>query len=440
MDFILILLLLFLNGVFAMYEMALVSSSRLRISIEAERGSNSARRLLKQMDKPEQTLSAIQIGITLIGILSGALGSMALADNLEPLFRLLPVIGVYAHQCAVVTTIVAITYLSLVIGELVPKALALNNPEGYALKLSIAISVLTKVSFPAVCLLSVSTRFIQKLLGVKTETESGMSTEEIKMVIAQSGESGKLLPGQSDILHGAINLTCRKVCELMTPRPEMVVLSTSDGRKDILETIVRYNYSRYLLVGESKDDIKGIVLVKDIVKVLSSSTDDSPSVDLLPVATAPLYLPEKVSAFKALQLFRKRSTKAGVVIDEYGGIEGLVTLHDLTESIFGPLGDDGKPAERDVVALGDGRYVVDGAANIAEVFDMLSIPIDPGIEKLGFSTICGLSMSFIGRMPQKGDSFCYKGYHFEILAMDEERVGKLLVKPLAKMGEASSMN
>ena len=427
MDFILIFLLLLLNGIFAMYEIALVSSSRVRISLEAERGNQAARRLLRQMDNPEQTLSAIQIGITLIGILSGALGGMTIADDVEPLFEQLPYLSAYASQCAVVTTIVVITYLSLVIGELVPKALALSKPEGYALKLSLPISLLTKTFYPAVALLSASTRLVQKLLGVKETAQSGMSGEEIKMIVKQSGESGKLHPAQSDLLRGAINLTDKRVCELMTPRHEMVVLPATCSRREILQTITRHNYSRYLLTGSDKDDVKGIVLVKDILKLLSDGSSATAPVNLASIATAPLYLPENLPALKALKLFREKSTKIGVVIDEYGGIEGLVTLQDLTQSIFGPVGDEAGPPAALLTPLGHGRYSIDGAANISDIFDRLSIPIDREILSSGFSTIGGLSMYFIGRLPHKGDVFSYKGRRFEVTAMEGERVARIML-------------
>lgn len=428
MDFILIFLLLVLNGLFAMYEIALVSSKRVRMSIEADRGNKAAQRVLRQMEKPEQTLSAIQIGITLIGILSGALGGMTIASDVEPLFENLPYVSNYAQQFSVVTTIVVITYLSLVIGELVPKALALNNPEGYALKLSLLISVVTKLFYPAVAVLSSSTKLIQRILGVKETGNGGMSGEELKMIVKQSGENGKLLPGQSDLLKGAINLTDKRICELMTPRHEMVVLPLSYSRKEILDTITKYNYSRYILTGKNKDDVRGIVLVKDVLKLLFSTFSDNPRVDLTSIAISPLYLPENVSALKAIRLFREKSTKIGVVIDEYGGIEGLVTLQDLTESIFGTVGDEDNPSEEMVKNAGKGIYIVDGSANIDDILEELGIPTDKEIANTGFTTIGGLSMYFIGRLPKVGDTFTYMGSEFKVMDMDGERVAKILVK------------
>lgn len=333
MEFVIIIALLLCNGLFAMYEIALVSSSKVRIRNLAEQGKRNAACVRKQMDAPEQTLSTIQIGITLIGIVSGAFGGMTLAADVEPLLARVPGLAGYAGKLSVVVTIALITYLSLVVGELVPKSIALGKPERYALRLAPLIQVLTWACYPLVWLLSVSTRLVNGLLGIKASGERPMTQEELKLILRQGSEQGVIDAHETEMLRDVFRFSDKRVHELMTPRHEMVVMHVTDGRQEVMETIRKHNYSKYVLVGGTRDDVRGIVSVKDIVLMMSRRA----AFDLQSVVRPPLFLPETLYAKKAVELFKKNKTKFAVVVNEYGGTEGLVTLHDLTESIFGDI-------------------------------------------------------------------------------------------------------
>ena len=424
MEFFIIILLLLLNGFFALYEIALVSANRVRITSLAEGGSHGAKRVLKQIQNPEQTLSTIQIGITLIGIVSGAFGGMALADNLEPLMARIPGAAPYAERLAVVVTIALITYLSLIIGELVPKAIALSRPERYAMLLSGPITVLTWVCFPFVWILSLSTRFVNHLLGVKGAETQAMTEEELKLMLQQSSEQGVIGSHEKEMLYDVFKFSDRHIKELMTPRHEMVVMHVSDSKEKVVETIERHNYSKYLLVGDNRDEVVGVVSVKDIVHLLNSP--DQPF-DLTRVAKPALLLPETIYAKKAVELFKTNKTKFGVVVDEYGGTEGIVTLHDLTESIFGDIVEGNETHAPEIVRRYDGSWLVDASINLDDFMEEMQIKQYDDIDSQGFNTLGGLAMYVLRKLPKTGDRFTYQDLQLEIVDMDGERIDKILV-------------
>ena len=333
MEFIIILFLLILNGIFAMYEIALVSSSKARLETLVSKGNKSAKGVLKQLEEPEKFLSTIQIGITLIGIISGAYGGVAIADDVTPLFAMIPGLELYAKDLAMVTTVAVITYLSLIIGELVPKSMALNNPERYATLLSPFMIILTKASYPFVCLLSASTKLTNKLIGMKDGEERQMTQEELKMILHQSSEQGVIDKEETEMLRDVFRFSDKRANELMTHRRDVVILHPDDTREKVMKTIEEEHYSKYLLVDERKDEIIGVVSVKDIILTMGNQKE----FNLREIARPPLFIPESLYANKVLELFKKNKNKFGVVVNEYGSTEGIITLHDLTESIFGDI-------------------------------------------------------------------------------------------------------
>lgn len=424
MELLILFLLLLLNGFFALYEIALVSSNRLRIQSRAEEGSRAAQRVLKQIRKPEQTLSTIQIGITLIGIISGAFGGMALADDMENLLRLIPGLAPYAGKLSVAVTIVFITYFSLIIGELVPKAIALSKPEQYAMLFSGPIKVLTWVCYPFVWLLSISTQFVNRLLGVRNATTQAMTEEELKMMLQQSSEQGVIGSHEKEMLYDVFKFSDRNIKELMTPRHEMVVMHASDSKEKVVETIEQHNYSKYLLVGESRDEVLGVVSVKDIVHLLN---DNTTPFDISQAAKPAFFLPETIYARKAVELFKSNKTKFGVVVDEYGGTEGIVTLNDLTESIFGNIVEGNEITEPEIIKRHDGSWLVDASVNLIDFMEEMGIKSYQDIDNQGFNTLGGLAMYILRKLPQTGDRFIYKDLQLEIVDMDGARIDKILV-------------
>ena len=422
MEFLVIILLLVLNGIFAMYEIALVSSSKARLETLVSKGNKSSRGVLKQLEEPEKFLSTIQIGITLIGIVSGAFGGVAIADDVTPLFAMIPGAEVYAKDLAMIPTVIVITYLSLIIGELVPKSIALSNPERYATLLSPVMILLTKISFPFVWLLSISTRLLNKLIGLKSE-ERLMTQEELKMILHQSSEQGVIDKEETEMLRDVFRFSDKRANELMTHRRDLVVLHTTDSKEKVLQIIDNEHFSKYLLIDDDTDEIAGVVSVKDIILMIGSEQE----FNLREIARPALFIPESLYAKKVLELFKKNKNKFGVVVNEYGSTEGIITLHDLTESIFGDILEEDDTEEEEIVRRQDGSLLVEASMNIGDFMEEMGILSYDDIESEDFTTLGGLAMFLIGRIPKAGDIFTYKNLQFEVVDMDRGRVDKLLV-------------
>lgn len=423
MEFVIILLLLVLNGVFAMYEIALVSSNKARLETFVSKGNKSAKGVLKQLEEPEKFLSTIQIGITLIGIVSGAFGGVAIAESLRPYFEQIPVIDVYAKDISMITVVAVITYLSLIVGELVPKSIALSNPEKYATMFSPFMIVLTKISYPFVCLLSLSTKLVNKLIGLKGGEERSMTQEELKMILNQSSREGILDKEESDMLNDVFRFSDKHANDLMTHRTDVVALYLNNTEKEVLSTIAEKHFSKYLLLDKSIDNVVGVISVKDIILMIGNQAP----FDLKSIAQPALFIPESLYAKKVLELFKKNKNKFGVVVNEYGGTEGIITLHDLTESVFGDILEENETEEEEVVQRQDGSFLVEGSMNIDDFMERMGIMFFDDLKQEDFSTVGGMAMFFIGNIPKAGDTFEYRNLKFEIMDMDNGRVDKLLV-------------
>jgi len=422
MEFAIILLLLVLNGIFSMYEIALISSSKARLETLASKGNLSAKSVLKQLQEPDKFLSTIQIGITLIGIVSGAFGGVAVAHNVEPLFKMIPATEAYAADMALIVTVAFITYLSLVIGELVPKSIGLSNPEKIAIRLSPFMSVITKITYPFVYLLSVSTKLLNKILGIKGH-ERTITQEELKVILHQSSEQGVIDKDETNMLRDVFRFADKRANELMTHRTDVVFLHADYTQKEVLDIIDKKHFSKYLLTDSSQDEVIGVVSVKNIITMIGYDG----TFDLKSIAQPPLFIPESLYAKKVLELFKKNKNKFGVVVNEYGGIEGIITLHDLTESIFGDILEENEIAEEPIVKRKDGSYLVDASMNLGDFMEEMGILFYDDLEGEDFTTLGGLAMFYIGRIPKAGDIFTYQNLQFEVMDMDNGRVDKLLV-------------
>ena len=423
MEFIIILLLLVLNGIFAMYEIALVSSSKARLETLAGKGNKRAKGVLKQLEEPEKFLSTIQIGITLIGIVSGAYGGATISDDVKPLFEMIPGTAAYADTLSMVTVVAIITYLSLIIGELVPKSLALNNPEKWATMLSPFMIVLTKVSYPFVYLLSASTKLVNKIIGLNSGEERQMTQDELKMILHQSSEQGIIDKDETEMLRDVFRFSDKRANDLMTYRRDIVVLHPTDTPEEVLQIIREQHFSKYLLVERGKDEIIGVVSVKDVILMMGGEQP----FNLRSIARPPLFIPESLYAKKVLELFKKNKNKFGVVVDEYGNTEGIITLHDLTESIFGDILEENETEEEDIILRQDGSMLVEASMNLDDFMEAMGILNYDDLKEEDFTTLSGLAMFLIGRVPKAGDLFTYKNLDFEIVDMDRGRVDKLLV-------------
>ncbi len=423
MEILILTVLLLVNGVFAMYEIALVSSSKSRLEALAQKGSSTARTVLHVLEEPEKMLSAIQVGITLIGIVSGAYGGVALADDVKPFFEGFPAMAPYAGQLALASVISIITYFSLVVGELVPKSVALSAPERIVLALTPFMLVLTRIAYPFVWLLSVSTKGVNRLIGVKASDERAMTEEELKFLLQQSSDSGVIDQQESDLIKEVFRFSDKRASEIMTHRKDVVYLTPDMSVETILDILRREPYSKYPVCEESMDDVMGIVTVKDLL--LAGRSEHG--FDLRELASPPLLIPENVSAGKALEHFRNKKNGFGIIIDEYGSVQGILTLHDLAETLLGDIPEETEEIETEIVRRADGSWLVDGSMNIWDFLEEAGMGDAEDLEEGDFNTVGGFAMFKLDKVPTEGDLFAYRNLKFEIVDMDKSRVDKLLV-------------
>lgn len=423
MKFIIVLLLISVNGILAMYEMAVVSSHKIKLKNAARKGSKAASRVVKMTTELEKILSTIQVGITLIGIVSGAYGGIALAGEVVPLFEQIPALKDSAFQAATVTVVAIITYLSLVIGELVPKSVALNNPEKIAMIFSGPMIFLSKVFYPFVWFLSISTRFFNKLFGISSGKEKPLTEDEIKMLLIQSYEQGVINKEESRMLKEVLRFGDKRTFELMTPRKNIIYINTDDSKEKVLQIIKTHQFSRYMLCENDIEIITGIIHIKDLIGLLNGRKDW----DLRDIAQEPVFIPENLHIIKALELLKKEKKSFGIVVNEYGGVEGLITLHDLAENIFGEILEENEEPHMDILKRKDGTLLVNASMLIDDFLDQMDMEEKSEFEKEGFATLGGFAMYILDRIPTEGDTFEYAGLHFEIIDMDGSRVDKILV-------------
>lgn len=422
---LIIFLLLLLNGVFAMFEIAMVSSRRARLQERASRGSNGAKTALKLLKDPDKMFSAIQVGITLIGIINGALGGISFTDDLTPHIASIQGLEQYAPTISMLIVIGLITYLSLVIGELVPKSLAMNNAEPIAIFLSPAMNLLRRVMYPVVWLLSVSTKLILRIFGVKKKNEPPVTEEELKLMLKLGSESGIIHKEESLLMHEVLRFGDKKATHVMTQRHDVDFLDINSSPDEILEMAGNTLFSRLLVIDRSIDNIAGVVSVHDILKQYISKK----TIRLADIVTDPVYIPEQMLAVRMIELFQRTKNHFGVVVDEYGTMSGIVTLHDLIENIMGdlPLLDD--LDEPEIMQREDGSWRVDGAMLWSELAEKINAKVPPEEEELlsGINTIGGFAMVKLNKIPAAGDVFHAAGFRFEIVDMDGKRVDKMLI-------------
>lgn len=421
--FLIVLLLILLNGMLAMAEMAVVSSRRARLQQMAEAGNEGAATTLTLLADPNNFLSTIQIGITLIGILTGAFSGATLSDPVATLLTQLSVPANIAQPLAVFIVVVIVTYLSLVIGELVPKRLALNDPERISSMVARPMSALARITAPLVWLLARSSEWTLRLMGVKLLDEPMVTEEEVRVLIEQGTQSGVFEPIEEEIMEQVFRLSDRTVSVIMTPRRDIVWFDVADTLAEIRETVLVHGHSRYPVARNDLDDVIGVVMVKDL---LASHIGDQP-LDLGALAQPPLYVPESMQALDVIERLRESRSHMALVIDEYGGLEGLVTFTDIMRAILGDLPDNKGQREEPVVQREDGSWLVDGMYPVDEFQDYFEIKEMPYEDEANYQTVGGMVMAFLGQVPRVSDRVRIVDYDVEVMDMDGRRVDKVLV-------------
>ena len=418
-EFLIILALVFLNGVFAMSEAAVIASRKARLQQSAEHGDRRARAALKLANDPERFLSTVQIGITLIGILAGVFGGATVARELGAFLDGIPLLEPVAEPLGYVLVVLLTTYLSLIIGELVPKSLALRYPERIAMTIAIPMRTLSKLAGPVVTLLTTSTAGVLWFIGIRDSDEPPVTQEEIQTMIQQGVDAGIFEVSEHEMVEGVFRLGDRRVRNMMQPRPEIIWLDINDPPSVNQQKIVAHERSRFPIGDGDLDHVIGMVDTRDLLaRAFAGQT-----FNLRAVMYDALFVPETMSAVKVLELMKKRSQPMALVLGEYGGVEGLVTLQDVLEEIVGEDDDE----EQRVVLRDDGSWLLDGMLSIDEAKKALGIGEDIPGERDTFDTLGGFVMTQLGTIPEVSDNFTWENWSFEVMDMDGRRVDKVLV-------------
>jgi putative hemolysin len=419
--------LIIANGIFAMAEIAIVSARKARLQQRAEEGDEGARIALELANSPSRFLPTIQIGITLVGIFAGAFGGATIADKLAPELNRISWIAPHGGAVSLSIVVLTITFLSLIIGELVPKQIALQHAERISAAFAPAIRSLAWVASPLVHLLSLTTQLVLRLFGIKPSAETSVTEEEIKLMIEQGTQEGVFEPTEQEMVERVFRLGDRTVNALMTPRPDVIWLDLNDPPEEIQSKITSNSHTHYPVAEDQIDTIIGMVNSKDL---LSQNLSCRP-IDLRSVLQPALFIPESMSALDLLERFKKKRTHVALVIDEHGGFQGLITTSDVLEAIVGDIPTPGESEEADVIHREDGSWLVDGKVLADELKELLQKDELPFEDENLYQTLGGLVMAFLDRIPRSGNHFDWDGYRFEVVDMDGHRVDKVLIKPLA---------
>ncbi len=404
-----------------MSEMAIVSARKVRLQQQAEAGNEGAAAALALAEEPNRFLSTVQIGITLVGILAGAFGGATLSSGLAEALRDIPVIAPYANEIAFTLVVSVITYLSLVVGELVPKRLALQNAERIAAFVARPMLAISKVATPLVTLLGVSTDLVLRLLRIQPVDEPTITEEEVGILLRQGAQAGVFEHSEREMVMEIFRLGDRIVAEIMTPRVKIVTIDRNATPEEVFRIVTETDYTIFPVVDGSLDHLIGVVSVKDLWR---ASVIEG-QFDLMSIVRQPLYVPETLPVLDLLEEFRRTREEIAFAVNEYGGVEGLVTLRDVVDEIVGELEDVHE--EQAIVRREDGSWLVDGLVSLFDVDEALEIDTLEEWAEDRYQTLGGFVMGELGRVPQVADVLEWGGLRFEVVDMDGNRVDRILI-------------
>ncbi|MBI4774746.1 MAG: HlyC/CorC family transporter [Deltaproteobacteria bacterium] len=422
-----VFLLTLMNGLLAMSELAVVSSRRSRLEHLANQGSHGARAALRLIDDPSRFLSTVQIGITLVGIIAGAFSGATLGQRLGAWLNTFPSISSYGNAVGIGVTVVGITYLSLILGELVPKRVALAQPERIASFVAGPMLGLSLVASPAVWVLHISTERILRLLGLTGARETTVTEDEVKSLIAEGTQAGVFAPQEQEMIEGVLRLADRSVRVIMTPRTQIVWVDVKSDRNTIIDMVESHRFSRLLVCDGTVDRPVGFIHTKNLLPEALSCKD----VTLATLMTPSLCVSDRTPVLRLLNQFKKEKVHIAVVVDEYGTTEGLVTLTDVIEAIAGDLPERGEDSGPRIVQRDDGSWLADGTIPTDEVETITGVDMGEEVEMLA-----SFVLDHLGRIPVAGTSFTHGNARFEVVDMDVNRIDKVLIEIDRKSSEA----
>lgn len=427
MDIVLILLLILLNGVFAMSEIAVVSARKARLQNLAEGGSPGAQAALSLHQEPTSFLSTIQVGITTVGILSGAVGERSLADPFGDWLAQMPLLAPYAKAISLTVVVVALTYFSVVVGELVPKRVALLAPEAIASLVARPMMWLSGLGKPLVWLFSVSSDVLLRLMGARRKQEPPVTDEEIKVLMEQGAEAGVFHESEQEIVSNVLRLDEQRIRAIMTPRKDIYAIDLDDDDAAVRQGVAESPYHRVVVCRDGVDNVVGVLQTGDLLQ-RAIAGQSLGAADVEAALKPPLYVPETVTTTQLLENFRQSRMQFALIVDEYGELQGLVTLTDVLTSIVGEIDIPSALEEQDMVQREDGSWLVDGGVSVERLKSVLDIDDDlPDEDENEYNTVGGFVMHSLGRIPAPADHFECVGLRFEVMDMDRTRVDKVMV-------------
>lgn len=431
MDILIILGLILLNGVFAMSELAVVSSKRIRLEKLSENGSRGAKAALKLADNPSRFLSTVQVGITLIGIFNGAFGEASLVAKLSPQIATVPVLAEYAKEIALGIVVIGITFASIVLGELVPKRIAMQYPEAVAMTIAAPMNWLSKLMAPFVKLLTIATEFFLRLLGLHKAKEDAVTEEDIAGMIKEGTEAGVFERTEHDIVTRALRLDDQRLPSLMTPRADLIYIDLNDKVEQNLQKIADTPFSRFPVCRGDFSQMVGIVHSGDLFEQSIRSNSFS-NIDFEVVTKPALFVPESLSAMQLLESLKKNRSEVALIVDEYGEIEGMITLSDVMGALVGDVSVIDEDHEADAIQRDDGSWLMDGGISLGRFREIFGTTIIfPDEDSGSYHTLAGFMLNQLGRIPGVSDNFEWGGYRFEVMDMDRNRIDRILVERIS---------
>ena len=422
MEFIVLILLLLLNGFFSLSEIAIVSSKSLKLEILQRQGKHGAGIALKLRQNSENFLSAIQTGITLVSLIIGLVGGNNFARKLEPLFLHFNIFRGFTNELALVISMIIITYLSIVFGELVPKTIGLNKPEKMAVVVAPVINFLSRLLFPFVRLLTMSTNAVNHILGIKKQNEQ-FTESELRQMLRTASSQGVIEEEQNIFHENIFNFSDKKAQHLMTYRSEIEWIDINSEKEIIKKELDEFSHSKIVVCNDDLDNFLGVLQLKDYYKQIYLQK----KINIRKMLTQPITVPETASAQHILDLLRADESKICFVVNEFGGLEGIITLYDVMENIVGQIPESGD--DPDVFVREDNSLLVNGdapAETLEGIIDNFTVDFD----KVDYHTVAGFVLSIINEIPKVGYVFDYQNYTFEIIDMDGRRIDKILIKKI----------
>lgn len=423
-EILIILFLVILNGVFSMSEIAIVSSRKTRLSQWAKEGKLNAKTALDLSNQPDRFLSTVQIGITLIGILAGVFGGAELKYTISDFLMSHNIDSVWSERIALTTVVVGITYLSLVLGELVPKRIGLNNPEKIAVVVAGPMIILSKLAAPLVSLLAVSTSFIIKVFRIAKKNEEPVTEHEIKELVRQGTIAGSFEKSEEELIQNVFRLDDITVASIMITRSKIKWLDIQDSPENNLQIILTERYSRLLVADGNLDKLLGFVRTKEVLKQYLNDG----KLDLSKNLIDPIYVNENVSPLKIFDKVKQSGIHIAVAVDEHGAVQGMITSNDILEAVVGDLPVLGEHQEEWIVKRNDSSWLIDGRLSVVDLKNTFDLPGLPDEEEQIYQTIAGFVMHMLGRVPSPADNFIWNRYRFEVVDMDGRRIDKILLE------------